>query len=191
MAKFDPKAWINLEKARLLLLDDHAEGSSILNQIVRAFGVRRLFACKSPEEAKEYAAQDELHLVLANANLRHSSAYDFIHWLRRSRIQPNAFAPVILITGHSQVSNVRRARDCGANYVMAKPVSPQAVLERIGFVASQRKPFVSCETYLGPDRRIRDLGPPTGLPGRRYDDPSVDTDRSSDQHLTVPRQRGA
>ena len=170
MSKFDPNAWINLEKARLLLLDDHIEGANILSQIVWAFGVRRFQACQSADQAKEFASQGDLHLVLANANLKQSSAYDFIHWLRRSKIQPNSFAPVILITGHSQMSNIKRARDCGANFVMAKPVSPAGVLQRIGFVARERKPFVSCDTYLGPDRRIRDLGPPVGLSGRRYDD---------------------
>ncbi len=170
MAKFDPKAWINLETAQMLLLDDHIEGANILGQIVSAFGVRKFFKSKATQEAKEIAQERELHLILASANLKTSNAYEFIQWLRRAKIEPNSFTPIILITGHTQLSNIRRARDCGANFVMAKPVSPAGVLQRIGFVASQKKPFVSCGGYLGPDRRFHDVGPPPGTPGRRQGD---------------------
>ncbi len=178
MSKFDPKAWINLEKAQLLLLDDHIEGTIVLAQIASAFGVRKFFKAKSIDEAKEIALHEELHLILANANLKSSSAYDFIHWLRRAKIEPNSFTPIILITGHTQLSNIRRARDCGANFVMAKPVSPAALLERIGFVAREKKPFVSCGDYLGPDRRFHDVGPPPGIAGRRHDDKALEMDEA-------------
>ncbi len=171
MAKFDPKAWINLEKARVLLLDDHVEGGAILAQIVMGFGVKRFMRSTSMDEAKELCGNTELHLILVNANLHESPAFDFIDWLRRANLQPNSFTPVILITGHSQRSQVEKARDCGANLVLAKPVSPQSMLERIVWIAREKRPFVNCETYMGPDRRFHDTGPPAGVQGRRHNDP--------------------
>lgn len=171
MATFDPKAWINLEKARVLLLDDHAEGGNILAQIVMGFGVKRFMRSVSVEEAKEVVGHTELHLILVNANLRESPAFEFIDWLRRANLQPNSFTPVILITGHTQRSQVEKARDCGANIVLAKPVSPQSMLERIVWIAREKRPFVNCGSYIGPDRRFHDTGPPAGMTGRRHNDP--------------------
>jgi len=173
MAKLNEAAWINLDRAQLLLLDDHTDGLNILVQIITAFGARRFHRCKSNEEAKEVAAQSELHLIVINANLKESNAYEFITWLRQANLQPNSFTPTILVTGHTQKSNVELARDCGANSVIAKPVSPNAMLERILWIAREKRPYVKCATYVGPDRRFHDTGPPEGMVGRRYNDVRV------------------
>ena len=170
MAEVNPKARVNLERAVTLLLDDNPEGISILVQIVTAFGIKTLHRCTSIEAAQEVAGQYELDLIVANANMRDSSGYDFVSWLRRVNLEPNSFTPAIILTGHTQVSNVRKARDCGANFIVAKPVSPSVLLERILWVARESRPFVACDTYVGPDRRYRDVGPPEGVEGRRRED---------------------
>ncbi len=170
MAEANPKARVNLERAVTLLLDDNPEGISILVQIVTAFGIKSLHRCTSIEAAQEVAGQYELDLIVANANMRDSSGYDFVSWLRRVNLEPNSFTPAIILTGHTQVSNVRKARDCGANFIVAKPVSPSVLLERILWVARESRPFVACDTYVGPDRRYKDMGPPEGMEGRRRED---------------------
>ncbi len=38
------------------------------------------------------------------------------------------------------------------------------------WVAREKRPFVVCDTYAGPERRFQDKGPPEGLPGRRVSD---------------------
>jgi response regulator RpfG family c-di-GMP phosphodiesterase len=170
VANIDPKAWINFDRARFLLLDDHTQGASILSQIIRAFGVAHYIPCTTISEAQQSVMEHELHLILINSNLKEPGVYEFINWLRRYDEPPNCFAPVILIAGHTQRSNVERARDSGANIIMAKPVSPASVLERVIWAAREKRPYVKCASYAGPDRRFQDLGPPVGVPGRRYDD---------------------
>jgi response regulator RpfG family c-di-GMP phosphodiesterase len=173
VANIDPKAWINFDKARLLLLDDHREGASILSQIIRAFGVVNFIPCTTIDEARQAVMEHELHLILINANLKESGVYEFVNWLRRYDEPPNCYSPVILIAGHTQRSHVERARDSGANIIMAKPVSPTSVLERVIWASREKRPYVKCATYAGPDRRFQDLGPPEGMPGRRFDDPAA------------------
>ena len=185
MAQLDPKAWINLEKARILLLDDHPEGGNILAQICMGFGARRFFRCSTGEEAKDLVKESELHMIMVNANLRESPAFDFIDWLRRSNLQPNSFTPVILITGHTQRSQVEKARDCGANIVLAKPVSPQSMLERIIWISREKRPFVNSGSYIGPDRRFHDTGPPAGVAGRRHNDPPEGISVSAESELAA------
>lgn len=162
---FDTK--INLAKAEVLLLDETLEGLAILNQITSAFGLRRAHHCRSIEEAKREALEGPLDLILIGANGQDAGSYDFIRWLRRSGLEPNAFTPTILISGHTRLNNVQRARDCGANYIVTRPVSPEVLLERILWVAREKRPFIACSSYVGPDRRFHDTGPPAGMGERR------------------------
>ena len=174
MSGLNLDARINLEKAEILLLDESLEGMSILTQMVSAFGVRSVHRCRSVEEAKKEALEGPLDLVLVGANGQDSSSYDFVRWLRRSGLDPNAYTPTILLSGHTQLPNVRRARDCGANYIIAKPVSPSVLLERIVWVARERRSFIACEAYVGPDRRFHDNGPPGGVDERRQIEPQAE-----------------
>ena len=176
VANIERKARINLSKARILLLDDHAHGGAILAQILAGLGARRFLRCRTMEEAQAAVGQDEFELFIVNANLRSSTAFDFIDWLRHANLQPNSFAPVILVTGHTQRSLVEKARDCGANTVVAKPLSPQAVLERIIWVAGEKRQFVQCGSYLGPDRRFHKTKPAGAAAGRRFHDPQADAE---------------
>jgi len=167
MGELNPHASINLEQASVMLLDDNPEGMAILVQIITAFGVKMLQRATTAEMAEKMSGTVPLDLVLASATLRLSSGYDFTSWLRRSDLKPNAYAPVILISGHTVLSDVQKARDCGANYIVAKPLSPTVLLNRIVWVAREKRPFVSSDGYVGPERRFHDVGPPPDQPDRR------------------------
>ncbi len=164
------KGRINLDRAVVLLLDDSRESMSVLVQILSGFGVKSLHRCRTEAAARQIVLGHEVDLVIADANGEGSDSYEFVRWLRRSRMQPNAMAPVILVSGHSKLSNVQRARDCGADFIVAKPLSPTVLLERIVWVAREQRSYIDCETYTGPDRRFHDQGPPEGMAGRRQDD---------------------
>ena len=65
------------------------------------------------------------------------------------------------------------ARDCGAHFIIAKPLTPLIVLERIIWIAKEGRKFLESDTYVGPDRRFKNVGVPKGLEGRRRDDTSI------------------
>ena len=188
MTELPLKARINLGRAVVLLLDDNNEGLGILVQIVTAFGVKHFHKCASVDEAKEVAAHCELDLVLAAAHMRHESGYDFVEWLRRSKFGGNAFAPVILLSGHVGLSKVRKARDCGANFIVSKPVSPAVLLERIVWVARESRPFVGCDTYFGPDRRFKTRDPSEDGPKRRREDLLASADGTAPAQADEPAE---
>jgi DNA-binding response OmpR family regulator len=165
----DPKLRINLERVTVLIIDGNAQGVDILRQLFSGFGVRTLLKASSGEEAKHIVSDREINLVVCNDVLPDMAGYDFVRWLRRSKIEPNAFTPVILTSGHTKRSMVSEARDTGANFVIAKPISTKVLLERVVFVARESRPFLEAGEYTGPDRRFHEMGPPeTG--GRRRDD---------------------
>lgn len=163
------RARFNLERAAVLLLDDTPMGMSILVQIVTGLGAKMLYRCTSVEAAQEVAAQHEIDLAIVDAMAPEGKGYDFVEWLRREAQEPNCYTPVLITTAHTPTSDIVRARDCGGHFIIKKPIAPIVMLERIIWVAKAGRPFLFTGSYVGPDRRFRDDGPPDGV-GRRRED---------------------
>jgi CheY-like chemotaxis protein len=162
---------INLEKASIMLIDANNQGLDILTQVFAGFGARTPHRCSTAKEAVEVLRKIDVDLIVAEADLPgEMDGYDFVHWLRRSGLPQNAFTSVMLISGHTRRENVARARDCGANFILVKPISPTILLQRVIWVAKENRQFVEAENYVGPDRRFKNAGPPPGTKPRRHDD---------------------
>jgi DNA-binding response OmpR family regulator len=167
----DPKsrARFNLERASVLLFDASPLGLEILVQVLTGFGAKTLHRAGNVEEAQEIIQKYAIDLAVVDASPK-GEGYEFVAWLRRSKIEPNCFCPVLLTAGHTPTHAVGQARDCGADFIMKKPLTPKAVLERVVWIAREGRKFVDCDTYVGPDRRIKNEGVPGGGQGRRRDD---------------------
>ena len=164
---------INLSCAEILLVDSTREGMALLMQMFAGFGVHTPHTCGSGTEAMETFKKRDLNIIIIDANLPDMSGYDLVRWMRRSRKKPNCFAPVLIISGHTPRSMVLEGRDCGANFIVTKPVTAMTMLKRIMWMGIEQREFVSAPGYVGPDRRFQRLGPPPGAPGRRKDDLSA------------------
>jgi CheY-like chemotaxis protein len=170
MLELDPKSRLNLEQATVLLLEEPQPGAEILPQVFFGYGVRQPVRCTTPGEAMKRLEEGPFELIVCDGDLPDGQAYDFVRRLRRSALEPNRYCPVILLSGHTPGAYVERARDCGANFVVAKPIRPMVLLERIVWVCQDTRIFVELDSYVGPDRRFQFLGPPPGMEGRRKGD---------------------
>src|ERR1700761_7425520 len=165
-----PKGRVNLEKAAVLLLSPPT-GMELLVRIFHGFGVRHPYRAFEAERAMEVCREADLDIIICDGSLADGAAYDFIAALRRSDIEPNRYVPAMVIQGHTPVDQIHKARDCGANFVVAKPITPRLLLERVIWIAQESRPFIELDGYVGPDPRFHDLGPPGGPgAGRRRSD---------------------
>lgn len=122
---------------------------------------------------EEFAAEAtiaRLDLIIFDASSPAFAACDFVQALRRDAHGRNRHAPVLVITAYTQFSRINIARDSGANFVIAKPLTPMMFLQRIQWLSRDRRGYVDCATYAGPDRRFKFQGPPPGTDGRRAGD---------------------
>ena len=69
--------------------------------------------------------------------------------------------------------------------MVAKPLVPAVLLERMLWVARSNRKFVESEAYVGPDRRFRAAGPPEGVAGRRAEDRAVDAEDTPGDQLAA------
>lgn len=170
MDALQPSTRINLEKATVLVLDDNGPSLDILSQVVSGFGVSQLSRAESVKEAQALVATKTFDLIISDVQIPEVDGIEFINWLRREAPETNRYVPVILVTGHTRTTDIFRTRDAGANFTVAKPITPKVLLERIFWVAREERAFIECDSYVGPDRRFKYEGPPIGMEGRRRDD---------------------
>jgi CheY-like chemotaxis protein len=161
---------VNLAHATVLLVDDQPTSLDLLGSIVQGFGVREQLKCHSAKEAVELVQRRAVDLILVDCAMPEMDGYDFVHWLRREAPEPARFTPVIMILGHAARTRVARGRDCGASFIVAKPLTPAVLLKRIVWLGGEMRQFVDADQYVGPDRRVRNYGPPPGEDGRRGND---------------------
>ncbi len=171
MSGVDPNARINLSKASVLLVDGSQHSLDMLVQIMKGFGAAEVHRAQGVAETERLLKSKSFDLIVIDPNLADGDGYALVRDLRHSTNgSPNAFIPVILVSGHARASDVAKARDTGANYFVAKPITPNVLLQRIMFVSRDKRPFVEVGAYVGPDRRFKFEGPPVGSDGRRNSD---------------------
>ena len=153
-------AVINLTGAITMVVDDSNFSLDLTTQALQGFGIRTRHACHGADEAMEILRDQNIDLLVVDCEMPGIDGFELVRWLRRSGMEPNAFVPVIMTAAHIRRSRVTEARDCGANFIVTKPFSATALLERIVWVARDERPFLEIGDYFGPDRRFRKAPPP-------------------------------
>jgi len=184
MMKPNANTRINLDKISVLIIDDNQQSLDILGQVLSGFGVRQITKIETAEEALKVVTRQVFDFIMTDGTMPGMDGYEFIQAVRRLQNQPNAFIPILLITGHARESQVHKARDCGANFVVAKPITPKVLLDRIFWVAKEDRMFVETDTYVGPDRRFKREGPPAGTAGRRKEDLPMELGQATTPNLS-------
>jgi CheY-like chemotaxis protein len=167
------EARLNLSKATVLLLQNNQTELDILGQVFIGFGVKAIRKCLSLSDAQDCIKSGILFdLMVVDSDMPGGAGFEFISQLRRMDENDNRLTPMMLISGHTVPSSIAKARDCGANFVVAKPITPRVMFDRVMWLAREERQFVVTESYSGPDRRHRTFGPPPGAKGRREEDVS-------------------
>jgi DNA-binding response OmpR family regulator len=117
-------------------------------------------------------------MLLCDSSLPGINGFSLIKKIRADE-NPHRYIPIVLLTSHTQQDNVERARDCGANMVVAKPISPRSLYSRLLWAAENERAFIESKDYCGPDRRFKIEGFPTGV-GRRAEDEIDETVGNAD-----------
>lgn len=175
---------INLATAQVLAVVASGGELDILIQILSGYGVRTIHRATSGVEALQALERETYDLIIVDHALTGMDGFELIQAIRREAREANRFAPVILLGGHTRTADVARARDCGASFVVAKPLSAQVLFDRIIWLGRDQRKFVDCAAYAGPDRRFRAFGPPVGMSGRRHDDLSTTLGKPEEPNLS-------
>ncbi|MGD0189147.1 MAG: response regulator [Rhizomicrobium sp.] len=163
---------LNLKNVVALLVDSDRFTRRLVVQMMRGFRMDTPAIRDTGADAKQFLQQQTVDLIVTEAVLPDMPSSELIRWVRRPEMGSVRFIPVIVLSGYTQLPTVAAARDAGANSVLKKPVSPQALFDRILWVARVPRPFIDSGTYTGPDRRFKADDPPDQTYKRSDDTPA-------------------
>ena len=143
------------DRLKVLVADDNQHMRHLVMTILQAFGVIQIFEAEDGEQAWASIRENSPDVAFLDWMMPSMCGIDVVRLVRTSPITPNPFLPIVMLTGYSQVENVRQARDAGINEFLAKPVSVNGVMTRLAAVIESPRPFVRTKVYFGPCRRRR------------------------------------
>ena len=158
------------DRLKVLVVDDNAHMRKLVVTILQAFGVIQIFEAESGDRAWNILRESNPDVIMLDWVMEGMSGLDLIQMIRTNPQTPNPFVPVIMLTGHTSLDHVARARDAGVNEFIAKPVSVKTVMSRLVAVIEHPRPYVRTQGYFGPCRRRRGADEYRG-PERRSESP--------------------
>jgi CheY-like chemotaxis protein len=157
---------IDFNKLRFLVVDDNVHMRRILRTLLHSFGARDVYEAENGAAGLEAFTHYVPDIVLTDWAMPICDGLELAQMIRQPGANANPYAPIIMLTGHSDKERVVAARDAGVTEFMAKPISAKALYERILNVVANPRPFIKTKSYFGPDRR-RNVSPNYGGPERR------------------------
>jgi len=159
----------SLKSLNILLVDDNQHMRAITSAILQSAGARRILEVPDGAAALNALREHSIDIAIVDFNMAQMDGVEFTRQVRNSPATPNAYLPIIMMTGHSEKHRVMEARDAGVTEFVVKPITAKAVLDRIHAVIQRPRSFIKAATYFGPDRR-RSSHPDYAGPRRRADD---------------------
>lgn len=156
-----------LRSIEVLVIDDDSRSMELVVTALMSCGVNKTTRALSPIETHRHLASRPFDAILVDCDLRGEDAFALARQIRSAQDRPNASSPIVMLSHTTPLSRVLMARDVGANFTLAKPVSPQVLQERLLWIARCERRFVDMDSYRGPDRRVRSGPLPDGVEERR------------------------
>lgn len=146
-------ATYNFERISLLIADPSKYMRSLLVGLARSFGFRTVYEAADGQTALNLMRERHVDIVMVDGPMTPMDGFEFTRLIRTSPESPNPFLPVIMVSAHTEVGQVRRSRDAGVTEFLAKPISAKTLLVRLCSVIDHQRAFVRSGKFVGPDRR--------------------------------------
>ena len=95
-------------------------------------------------------------IVICDVTENTDEACQVFSAIRHNELGTNPFICIIAVAWSPKQALVSKVVNSGADVLVAAPISPSLILDRIEALVHSRKPFVVTTDYVGPDRRFLD-----------------------------------
>lgn len=169
MDKFfkDNRLPYDLSNFTVLVVEDSVYMHTLISSMLKVFSVGDIMVSEGGNEARDLLQVTQartksryitkVDIVLMDWLMAKGSGEDLLKWIRSHEKDSIRFLPVVVVSGYTTDVITAKARDLGADEILVKPVSGNALASRICSVIDHPRPFIKAPNYFGPDRRRRDV----------------------------------
>ena len=138
-----------------MVVDENEYMARVLKAVLNSMRIAQVSLCHDARQGLEDLRLAVPDVVFVDyAPTQTANGLRMVRQMRRQH-HPARNCPIIVVTATPDSRTVRRARDAGADYTLAKPFSLSAVYRILVALRNEERPFVQIGSYYGPDRRRR------------------------------------
>lgn len=150
-----------LEFLDIVVIEDSKAMQTLFRSMLSSFHPRRVRTFDNFQDALTAMVNEPPTLVITDWRVGRSTAYRFLKLLRARGMRPLCHVAVMIVTAHATQRVVEKAMSAGAHAILAKPVSPSLLQERITRLAADGRRFVlqldGCYGVEGADERLAEI----------------------------------
>ncbi len=169
---------MNLRDLAILVADPSSYISMLIHSMLRGFGANKVLEVRNSISVFQALMAQRIDILICDVQLPSHGGLALVRAIRGRADNEHRTIPILLMSSDSSEATVKRARDSGANMVIAKPLAPASLYDRLSWIAFNPRKFVDTPNYFGPDRRFKIEGYPGGV-GRRKGDKVVEVAEES------------
>lgn len=147
---------VEIAKLKILIVEDNVHFRTLIHSILEALGVTSLEEARDGNEALEMLGDMVPDLVILDWKMEGMDGVECVRQIR-TLAGENRFVPIVMVTGYTETSLKKKARDAGVNDFLGKPISAQSLMGRIVSVMENNPFFYETDDYFGPERRRKVL----------------------------------
>jgi CheY-like chemotaxis protein len=167
----------------VLIVDDQPFFRVLLSEVLRNLGIRDITTAVDGEDALEALENMVPDVIITDWVMPQMDGLELTRRVRAMHEEVLRAVPIMLVTANNLRTQIDKARGCGVDTFLLKPVSIKSVIERLREVVERPRPLVLTDTYRGPCRR-RTTDPHYRGPLRRIDDP-MELDTAEDVAVSL------
>ncbi len=173
---------------RVLVVDDNKQMRVLVRELLRALEMRGCDEASDAEEGLKLVKRLRHDLIITDLAMGKQDGIAFARRIRTMPDNPCPTVPIIMMTGHAEMSRVAAAIDAGVNTFHAKPISARSLADHVASALNDRRPFIRTGTFFGPDRRRRQTPDYPG-PFRRAEDNLVEFEDNDFSNASLNHHR--
>jgi DNA-binding response OmpR family regulator len=151
LSKSDVEALI--QEISVLVIDDNQHMRKIVRNLLTHIGVRKVYEASDGIAGLDSIRSLSPDIVVLDWELPLLNGAELVRIVRSPGVFPVADIPIIMLSSHGERWRVVEAVRIGVNEYLRKPVSAQALLDRLIAILARPRPVVQLGDYYGPEPR--------------------------------------
>jgi two-component system, chemotaxis family, chemotaxis protein CheY len=135
---------------RILVVDDDHHMRKVVRTLLTAIGVQTVYEAPDGAAGLEAVRRNNPDLVIVDWEMPNMDGAQFVRMVRSPGTFPMPDVPIIMLSGHGDRWRVVEAARIGAHEYLLKPISIQALQDRIVAIIGKPRPTVKLDGYYGP-----------------------------------------
>jgi CheY-like chemotaxis protein len=152
-----------VQSLTVLVVDDNQYMRKVVRNLLVNVGVKNIHEAVDGIAGLECIRAVSPDIVILDWEMPLLNGSELVRIVRSPGVFPVPDVPIIMLTGHVERWRVVEAMRLGVNEFLKKPVSAQALLDRMVSIMAKPRPMVQKGDYYGPEPR-RIFHEPVAIP---------------------------